>query len=491
MDDLNLLAAGPELVLAIGAMALLMLGVFMKTDKTGQGRGCEGLITWLAIAILVVAGAIAFGGDGAREYAFGGVFVSDGVSRFANIFMFWGAAVVLWMSRDYLIRAKIMLFEFPVLILFAVLGMAMMVSSADLISLYVGLELQSLSLYVLAAFRRDSTRSTEAGLKYFVLGALSSGLLLFGSSFVYGYAGSTSFEGIAAALQHGDVGVGFLIGLALVIAGLGFKISAVPFHMWTPDVYEGAPTPITAFFATAPKVAAAVLFVRVLYGAFGDASQHWWQIIWLLAAGSMLLGGIAAIGQTDIKRLMAYSSIGHMGFAMVGMAAGTPEGAASVLIYLAIYLVMNIGVFAFILSMRRDGAQVTKISDLAGLWSADGFSAFCLAVLMFSLAGIPPLAGFWAKFYVFKAAVGGAEAHPGLVWLLMVAVAGTVISAFYYIRIVKIMVFDERTTEFDGPMRFEYRTALAVSAALVVAFVAGGLGVPEMATEAAAIYEPK
>ncbi|MCL4170690.1 UNVERIFIED_CONTAM: hypothetical protein GTU68_040585, partial [Idotea baltica] len=287
--------------------------------------------------------------------------------------------------------------------------MAMMVSAADLISLYVGLELQSLALYVLAAFHRDSVRSTEAGLKYFVLGALSSGLLLFGSSFVYGYAGSTEFVAIAGVLKAGDVGVGFLIGLSLVIAGLGFKISAAPFHMWTPDVYEGSPTPVTAFFSTAPKVAAAVLFVRVLHGAFSDAWMHWQQIIWFLAAASMLIGGIAAIGQTDIKRLMAYSSIGHMGFALVGLAAmktnGATESVASVLIYLAIYMVMNIGVFAFILSMRRDGAHVTKIDDLAGLWSNDGLSAFCVGVLMFSLAGIPPLAGFWAKFYVFKAAV--------------------------------------------------------------------------------------
>lgn len=477
METLNLLAAGPELIIAAGAIILLMVGVFTK------GEAAASMILWLSAGVLVLAGVAAYIGGSGSETAFGGVFISDGVSRFAKLFMFWGAAAVLVLSHDYLRRAKILLFEFPVLVLFAVLGMGMMVSSADLISLYVGLELQSLALYVLASFHRDSTRSTEAGLKYFVLGALSSGLLLFGSSFVYGYAGSTEFTAIAERLQDGDVGVGFLIGLSLVIAGLAFKISAVPFHMWTPDVYEGSPTPVTAFFATAPKVAAAVLMVRVLYGAFGDASQHWWQIIWFLSACSMLLGGIAAIGQKDIKRLMAYSSIGHMGFAMVGLAAGTPMGASSVLVYLAIYLVMNIGVFAFILSMRRDGVHVTKIDDLAGLWSRDGLSTFCLGVLMFSLAGIPPLAGFWAKFYVFQAAV-----DAGLIWLLIVAVAGTVISCFYYLRIVKIMVFDEPADGFDGPMRVENRLALVVSSALVLVFVVGGLGVPEMAAEAAQAF---
>ena len=480
MDTLNLLAAGPELILASGAILLLMLGVFTKGD------GAAVTILWLSVAVLVIAGAFAYAQPGKAELAFGGVFISDGVSRFAKIFMFFGSAAVLILSRDYMIRAKSMLFEFPVLVLFAVLGMAMMVSSADLISLYVGLELQSLALYVLAAFRRDSTRSTEAGLKYFVLGALSSGLLLFGSSFVYGFAGSTEFTTIAAALKDGNANIGFLLGLALVVAGLAFKISAAPFHMWTPDVYEGAPTPITAFFATAPKVAAAVLLVRVLYGAFGEASDHWWQIIWFLSAASMLVGGIAAIGQTDIKRLMAYSSIGHMGFAMLGLAAGTAKGAESVLIYLAIYLVMNIGVFAFILSMRRDGMQVTKIDDLAGLWKADGLSTFCLGALMFSLAGIPPLAGFWAKFFVFQAAV-----DAGLIWLLVVAVVGTVISCFYYLRIVKIMVFDEPADAFDGPMLIEHRLALFASAALVFAFVVGGLGVPEMAAEAASVFAKK
>ena len=477
MVDLNLLVAAPELLLAGGALVLLMVGVFRQNVAGAQ------LVTWVSILLLAVAAVVAYAADPASNTAFGGVFVSDGVSRFAKVFMFGGSAVVLWLSRDYLLRAGLMQFEFPVLIIFAALGMAMMVSSADLISLYVGLELQSLSLYVLASFRRDSVRSTEAGLKYFVLGALSSGLLLFGSSYVYGVTGSTLFADIAVAARGEEANVALLIGLALVVAGLAFKISAAPFHMWTPDVYEGAPTPVTAFFATAPKMAAAVLFVRVLYDAFGEVPDAWMMTIGFLAAASMLVGGIAAIGQTDIKRLMAYSSIGHMGFALVGLAAGTEEGARSVLVYLAVYLVMNLGVFAYILTMQRDGMAVTKISDLAGLWSRDGFSSFCLSVLMFSLAGIPPLAGFWAKWYVFGAAV-----QSGLIWLLIIAVVGTVISCFYYLRLVKIMLFDDEAPAFDAAPGRSYGVVLGASAAFMVLFVVGGLGVTEMAADAAAIY---
>mgnify|MGYP000120423961 CR=1 FL=1 len=320
-DNLNLLAAAPEIVLAIGALALLMLGVFRQTVAGAQ------LVLWLTVGLLCFAGIVAYAGGGEPQYAFGGVFVSDGISRFAKLFIFFGTAVTLILSRTYLLRANLMIFEFPVLVALAALGMSMMVSSADLIALYMGLELQSLSLYVLASFRRDSVRSTEAGLKYFVLGALSSGLLLFGMSFVYGAAVSTEFVRIAEVAALGETNIGMVIGLAFILAGLAFKISAAPFHMWTPDVYEGAPTPVTAFFATAPKMAAAVLMVRVLYDGFGPAAvPDWQQIVAFLAAASMLVGSIAAIGQTDIKRLMAYSSIGHMGFALVGMAAGTEAG---------------------------------------------------------------------------------------------------------------------------------------------------------------------
>lgn len=478
MTSLNLMAAAPELLLAAGALALLMLGVFRQTIAGAT------LVHWLTIGLLCLAGIVAWSGGSDAEYAFGGVFVSDGVSRFAKVFIFFGTAVTLILSRDYMIRAQMMIFEFPVLVALAALGMAMMVSSADLIALYMGLELQSLALYVLASFRRDSVRSTEAGLKYFVLGALSSGLLLFGASFVYGATVSTEFTQIAKVIAEGGSNVGLVIGLAFVLAGLAFKISAAPFHMWTPDVYEGAPTPVTAFFATAPKMAAAVLMVRVLYDGFGPTMvPEWQQIVAFLAAASMLVGSIAAIGQTDIKRLMAYSSIGHMGFAMVGMAAGTEAGARSVLVYLAVYMLMNMGVFAYILTMRRNGVAMTKISDLAGLWQRDGFSALCLTVLMFSLAGIPPLAGFWAKWYTFGAAV-----EAGLIWLLIIGTIAAVISAFYYLRLVKIMVFDDAADAFDGPMGGEFRIVLGLSAAVMLLFVIGGLGITEMAADAATIY---
>ncbi len=476
--SLNLLAAAPEAVLAIGSLALLMIGVFRQNVAGAQ------LVHWLTVGLLCFAGIVAYVGGVDTQYAFNGVFVSDGVSRFAKLFIFFGTAVTLILSRAYLLRANLMIFEFPVLVALAALGMSMMVSSADLIALYMGLELQSLSLYVLASFRRDSVRSTEAGLKYFVLGALSSGLLLFGMSFVYGAAVSTEFTRIAEVMALGERNVGMVIGLAFILAGLAFKISAAPFHMWTPDVYEGAPTPVTAFFATAPKMAAAVLMVRVLYDGFGpEAIPDWQQIVAFLAAASMLVGSIAAIGQTDIKRLMAYSSIGHMGFALVGMAAGTEAGARSVLVYLAIYMIMNLGVFAYILTMRRNGMAMTKIGDLAGLWQRDGFSALCLTILMFSLAGIPPLAGFWAKFYTFGAAV-----EAGLIWLLVIATVAAVISAFYYLRLIKIMVFDEAADEFDSPMGGEFRIVLGVSAAVMLFFVVGGLGITGMAENAAMIY---
>lgn len=479
MIELNLAAALPELFLACAGMVLLMVGVFNQTLEGAR------TVYWLSIAVLTLATFGTFAQSLGTDTAFGGVFVSDSVSRFAKIFLFGSSAVILLLAREYLENAKLMIFEFPVLIIFAVLGMAMMVSSADLISLYVGLELQSLSLYVLASFRRDSVRSTEAGLKYFVLGALSSGLLLFGASYIYGVVGSTLFSDISSHVSAAGTSVALLIGIALMIAGLAFKISAAPFHMWTPDVYEGAPTPVTAFFATAPKMAAAVLFMRVLYDGFLEVPEAWSQSVALLAAVSMLLGGVAAIGQTDIKRLMAYSSIGHMGFALVGLAAGTELGARSVLVYLAIYVIMNLGVFAYILTMRRDGVAVTQISELSGLWERDGVSALCLSVLMFSLAGIPPLAGFWAKWYVFSAAV---EAE--LIWLLIVAVFGTVISAFYYLRLVKIMLFDEGAAPFDERNDRSHGAVLMASAAFIVLFILGGLGLTGMATEAAAIYAP-
>ncbi|HEY0852544.1 MAG TPA: NADH-quinone oxidoreductase subunit NuoN, partial [Bradyrhizobium sp.] len=342
--------------------------------------------------------------------------------------------------------------------LLAGLGMMMMQSANHLISLYVGLELQSLALYVVAAFRRDTVRSTEAGLKYFVLGSLASGMLLYGSSMIYGFAGTTSFEGLATVLSaDGTPSVGLIIGIVFLMAGLAFKMSAVPFHMWTPDVYEGAPTPVTAFFSVAPKIAAIGLTVRVLIGPFGELVAEWQQIVVFISIASMLLGSFAAIGQRNIKRLMAYSSIGHMGFALVGLAAGTVEGAQGVLIYITIYVAMTLGSFAFIIAMKRNGVAVEEIKDLAGLSRTNPLIAFFFAMLLFSLAGVPPLAGFFGKWYVFVAAI-----KANLFTLAVIGVLTSVVGAFYYLSIVKVMYFDEPAGRLD-PVRIELRTVLAVA----------------------------
>jgi NADH-quinone oxidoreductase subunit N len=347
-------------------------------------------------------------------------------------------------------------------------------------ALYIGLELQSLSLYVIASLRRDSVKSTEAGLKYFVLGALSSGLLLYGASLTYGYAGTTLFSGIIQTATAGEMPVGLLIGLVFVMSGLAFKVSAAPFHMWTPDVYEGAPTPITALFATAPKVAAMALFARVVHDAFGGAVGDWQQIVAFLAVVSMFLGAIAAIGQTDIKRLMAYSSISHMGFALMGLAAGTAQGVEAMLIYMAIYVTMNIGTFAFILTMEKDGRPVTEISALSSFASREGTKAMALLVLMFSLAGVPPLVGFFGKYAVLLAAV-----DAGLVWLAVAGVIASVIGAFYYLRIVYLMYFGEPREGIDGAMPILPYAGLLASAAIMVLGVVNLFGIEAPAAAAA------
>jgi NADH-quinone oxidoreductase subunit N len=356
-------------------------------------------------------------------------------------------------------------FEFPILISLAALGMMIMVSANSLIALYLGLELQSLSIYVIAAFNRDSARSSEAGLKYFVLGALSSGLLLYGSSLVYGFTGSVDFHVIAKAIGDHNSSIGLIFGLVFVLAALAFKISAVPFHMWTPDVYEGAPTPVTAFMAGAPKVAAMALTLRVLFTAFPGITPEWKQIVVFISIASMILGAFAAIGQTNIKRLMAYSSIGHMGYLLVGVAAGTSDGIRGVLIYLTIYVVMNAGVFCCILAMRRADGQVETIEDLAGLSRSQPMVAFLMAMLMFSLAGIPPLAGFFAKFYVFIAAI-----KAGLYGLSVIGVLASVVGAYYYLRIVKVMYFDEPAPAFEQPMPGELRVVLGLSGLFTLLF---------------------
>jgi len=473
MEDFNTVL--PEVLLAIYAMAALMMGVFSRSEEK-----VSRLILWVTVAVLAILGIwIGTQPEGARS-AFGGSFVNDGFARFSKVTLLWGAAALLMLSDTYLIRNKLMKFEFPVLVALSCVGMMTMVSAHDLMVLYMGLELQSLSLYVIAAFRRDSLRSTEAGLKYFVLGALSSGLLLYGCSLVYGTTGTTGFDGIAEVVRGGELSFGLLFGLVFLFAGMAFKVSAAPFHMWTPDVYEGAPTPVTGLFATAPKVAAAAMFARVAFDAFGTAVSDWQQIVAFLSFASMFLGAIAAIGQTNIKRLMAYSSISHMGFVLMGLAAGTAEGAEAMLVYLAIYVTMNVGVFAFILNMLRDETAVFNISSL-GLYSRrEPARALCLAILMFSLAGLPPLVGFWGKFFVLTAAV-----DAGLAWLAVGGVIASCIGAFYYLRIIYIMYFGEEDDMLNGRMPASHWAALSVSAGAMVLGTINLFGIESAATTAA------
>ena len=467
----------PEIVLSLFAMAALMGAVY--TSKDGLAPA---LTTGTALVFVVMALYIGIGADGTRV-AFGGMYVDDAFARFAKITILLSAAAVLLICRDYIEKADILRFEYPVLVTLAVIGMMVMVSAGDLIALYMGLELQSLALYVIASLRRDSVRSTEAGFKYFILGALSSGLLLYGASLTYGYAGTTLFSGIIETATAGEMPLGLLFGLVFVMAGLAFKVSAAPFHMWTPDVYEGAPTPITALFATAPKVAAMALFARVVHDAFGAAVGDWQQIVAFLAVLSMFVGAVAAIGQTDIKRLMAYSSISHMGFALMGLAAGTEQGVTAMLIYMAIYVTMNIGTFAFILSMEKDGRPVTDISALSSFASREGAKALALLVLMFSLAGVPPLVGFFGKYAVLWAAV-----EAGMAWLAIAGVIASVIGAYYYLRIVYLMYFGQDRAGLDGRMGVaQYAGLMAMAALIALAWLPGVnlLGLEGMAAQAA------
>src|SRR5438094_2678614 len=444
----TLLPAVPEIVLAVGAMLLLMVGVF-RGEQASKGIETGAILLLLVTALIV--GWLPAG----KLVTFGGSFVVDGFARFLKLLALAGSAAAIVMSSNYLAVEKRVTFEYSILILLSTVGMMMLISAADLIALYLGLELMSLALYVVAAIDRDSVRSTEAGLKYFVLGALSSGMLLYGASLIYGFTGTVSFAGIAKAAGQG--GIGLVFGLVFLFAGFCFKVSAVPFHMWTPDVYEGAPTPITAFFAAAPKVAGMAMFVRTTIVAFPQIAAQWQQIVVFVAIASMALGAFAAIGQRNIKRLMAYSSIGHMGFALVGLAAGTPEGVQGVLVYMAIYITMTLGAFACILSMRREGQMVEDIADLAGLARTKPTMAFFFAMLLFSLAGIPPLAGFFAKFYVFLAAI-----KAGLFALAVLGVLASVVGAYYYLVIVKIMYFDEPAKAFE-PMPGELQAVLGAS----------------------------
>ncbi|MDA0366928.1 MAG: NADH-quinone oxidoreductase subunit NuoN [Proteobacteria bacterium] len=457
----DILPALPEIWLAVAAMLLLMVGAF-------RGNASTRMVSWLAVVAVAIAFVLVLSGSKETGTTFAGMFVVDSFSTFAKELILVGTAATLVMSMDYIRREGMERFEFPVLILLATIGMMMMVSANDLISLYVGIELQSLALYVIAAFKRDTLKSTEAGLKYFVLGALSSGMLLYGASLIYGFTGSTNFEAIGALYTQAgqEPSIGLIVGLVFLISGLAFKVSAVPFHMWTPDVYEGASTPATAFFAIAPKVAAMTLLVRVLIAPFFGAVDDWQQIITLIAILSMGYGAFAALRQANIKRLMAYSSIGHMGFALVGLAAGTEQGVQSVLIYLLIYLVMNIGAFAAILTMRVKGQMVEGIDDLAGLGRNNPMLALVLAILFFSLAGIPPLAGFFGKFYVFLAAI-----DAQLYTLAVLGVLSSVVGAYYYLRIIKVMYFDEPAESFERPIGREMTLILGASTLFTAFFV--------------------
>jgi NADH-quinone oxidoreductase subunit N len=445
----------PEIILAVGAMALLMLGVY-RTPRT------EILIDVLSIILLVIAGVAVVLLPEGKLVAFGGSFIVDNFARFLKVLAIAGSAAAILMSIDYDRREGQQRFEYSVLIVLSTLGMLMLISAADLIALYLGLELMSLPLYVVAASHRTSLRSTEAGLKYFVLGALSSGMLLYGASLVYGFTGTVSFAGIAHSSAEG--GTGLIFGLVFLFAGFCFKVSAVPFHMWTPDVYEGAPTPVTAFFAAAVKVAGIAMFVRTAIVAFPGITGQWQEIVGFVSIASMLLGSFAAIGQRNFKRLMAYSSIGHMGYALIGLAAGTAEGVQGVLVYMAIYITMTLGTFAVILSMRRSGGMVESIDQFAGLARTHPTRAFLLAMLLFSLAGIPPLAGFFAKFYVFLAAI-----KAGLYALAVIGVLASVVGCYYYLAIVKTMYFDEPAEGFYR-MPGELRLVLGVCALFNVVF---------------------
>ncbi|MCQ0969813.1 NADH-quinone oxidoreductase subunit NuoN [Paracoccus sp. TK19116] len=474
MNALDLQIVLPELGLAIYAMIALLIGAYFGKDAIARP------ILWLTVVVLVLTALMIGSNSAESRSAFATIFIDDAFARFAKITLLLSAAAVMAMSADYMSRHGLMRFEYPILVTLAAVGMCVMVSAGDLITLYLGLELQSLALYVIAAMRRESAKSSEAGLKYFVLGSLSSGLLLYGASLVYGFSGTTIFAGIITAVQGDGLSIGLLFGLVFMLVGLAFKVSAVPFHMWTPDVYEGAPTPVTAFFATAPKVAAMALIARLAFDAFGNVAADWSQIIAALAVMSMFLGSIAGIGQTNIKRLMAYSSIAHMGFALVGLAAGTEYGVQAMLLYMAIYAVMNVGTFAFILSMERDGRPVTDLQSLNRLASSEPLKSLALLLLMFSLAGVPPLLGFFAKFGVLKAAV---DADMG--WLAVAGVVASVIGAFYYLRIVYYLYFGAENEGVQTRMGLAQSLSLVVPAAIVTLGALGMFGVDSAAGRAA------
>ncbi len=445
----------PELALALLAMALLMAGVFVR------GRASD-LVNSLALGALAITALLVFRApDGTL---FGGVFVMDALARVMKLLVLFASAIAIIMSVHFMKWERAERFEYPVLILLAVLGMMVMISSGGLIAMYLGLELQSLALYVLAAMHRESPRSAEAGLKYFVLGAVASGLMLYGASLVYGFVGATSFAAIAEALK-GGMHIGAVIGLVFILAGLAFKISAVPFHMWTPDVYQGAPTPVTAFFSAAPKIAAMTLLMRLLYEAFPGVAEQWRQVLVFMAVASVLLGAFAGIAQTNIKRLLAYSSIGHMGFALIGLIAGGPEGLRATVFYLVIYMLLSLGAFAVVIALRRDDRPLEEIADFAGLARTNPGLAFALGAIFFALSGIPPLAGFFGKYFVLLAAI-----RADLVVLAIIGVLASVVAAVYYLNVIKVMFMDEPRGEVQR-VPFELKLVATLAVVFALAFV--------------------
>ena len=447
----NLIYILPELFLSISLLFLLMIGVFIKKSFK--------LVNFLTIIILIFSAAIVINQSGHVITIFNGSFIVDPFSNFMKILTLLACSFVLLSSKEYLKITKIDKIEYPILILGSVLGMIIMISAYDLIVFYLGLELQSICLYILASFKRDDERSSEAGLKYFVLSALATGLLLYGCSLIYGFTGSTNFENISMNLNNTNTGA--IFGIVFIIVGLAFKVSAVPFHMWTPDVYEGSPTSVTVFFALIPKIAAFSIFIRFMYVPFVNMIDQWQLIIVFLAIGSMILGAVAAIGQNNIKRLMAYSSIGHIGYALAGLSTGTNAGVQSTIIYLVIYLFMNLSVFGCIFMMKREGNFLENINDLSGLSKNHPLLALCFLISLFSLAGIPPLAGFFAKFYIFMSVI-----ESKMYALAIIGLLTTVISAFYYLRIIKIIYFDKPKKSFENT------TDLGLRASLIMATIA-------------------
>ncbi len=465
----SLALTAPEIILSVGGLVLLMVAAYMGDRSTR-------FVTWAASALFGVAALSLTGVAGSGGNAFDGLYSADAFSSFAKILIYVAAVVSIIIAPRFFAQDDKLRAEYPILVLYAAVGMGMMVSATDFMTLYVGVELQSLAAYVLASFMRKDQRSAEAGLKYFVLGALASGILLYGISLLYGFTGTTGYAGVAAAMK-GEMSLGILFGIVFVMSGLAFKISAVPFHMWTPDVYEGAPTPVTAFFASAPKVAGMAMLVRVAVSAMGPATDAWQQIVIFTALASIILGAVGAIGQTNIKRLLAYSSINNVGFALVGLAAGTEAGVAAVMSYMAIYVVMTLGCFLCVLQMRdENGNAVEQIASLSGLSQNRKGLAAALAIFMFSLAGIPPLFGFWGKFLVFDAAVAA-----GLLPLAAFGIAASVIGAFYYLKIIKTMYFDAPAAPYAKAGSVIESGLIAVSAGVLLV---GYLAIPLLSSNA-------